>query len=435
MIYLLRIKQKLWESSIFQDSFWALAGNVLGKGLALLASIIIARLLGKDLFGMYGLIRTTLLSIAVFSTFGMGYTATKFVADYLRDSPNKVRSIIVEINRITLITSIILATIVFLFSKKLAEFLDTPEIYWAIRFLAIIIVFNAITTTQTGILSGFKKFKALVRINFYNGIVVFFCGVIFTYFYMLEGALFALLVGQIFNCVQNNIEVRKSVMLLPNDRSNSKHQKEILLFSAPVALQEMVYSLSTWILSIALVKVAGTGEMGLYNAANQWSGVVLFIPGTLRNVILSHLSTTNRVTDEQLKIVYQMLVVNFTCTFIPFLIICFSSSLIQEGYGDSFIKLPSVLNISVLSTVFSCMSNVFTQYLMSNNKVWFTFWLRLFRELNTLFLYLFLFTNIASLNSAVGLCLSSLISQVFFLLLLISLFIYTKKQFKCHDAK
>ena len=73
------------ENTFFKDSFWAVVGNGSGYGLLLLAGIIIARLLGKDLYGEYGFIKTTMFQFAAFATLGLGYTATKFIAQYKTD--------------------------------------------------------------------------------------------------------------------------------------------------------------------------------------------------------------------------------------------------------------------------------------------------------------------------------------------------------------
>ena len=43
------IKHRLLQSKLFKDSFWAVFGNGLGNALLLLAGILIARFLGKDL--------------------------------------------------------------------------------------------------------------------------------------------------------------------------------------------------------------------------------------------------------------------------------------------------------------------------------------------------------------------------------------------------
>ena len=46
----------IFKSNFFKDSSWAVFGNGIGYGLMLLSGIIIARMLGKDLYGEYGFV-------------------------------------------------------------------------------------------------------------------------------------------------------------------------------------------------------------------------------------------------------------------------------------------------------------------------------------------------------------------------------------------
>ena len=43
------VKNKVLSSQLFKDSFWAVFGNGFGNAMLLLAGILIARLLGKDI--------------------------------------------------------------------------------------------------------------------------------------------------------------------------------------------------------------------------------------------------------------------------------------------------------------------------------------------------------------------------------------------------
>ena len=66
---LTEITHRLRNSQLFKDSFWAVFGNGLGNFLLLMAGILIARLLGKDVYGEYGMVKTTMFHMAAFSTF------------------------------------------------------------------------------------------------------------------------------------------------------------------------------------------------------------------------------------------------------------------------------------------------------------------------------------------------------------------------------
>ena len=70
------------------------------------------------------MIKNTLLYIAVFSTFGLGFTATKFVAQNKDSSPDRIRSIIYSAIIISLTFSGLMALKVLVFAKQLAFFLE-----------------------------------------------------------------------------------------------------------------------------------------------------------------------------------------------------------------------------------------------------------------------------------------------------------------------
>ena len=63
-----KIITRIKDSSLFKDSFWAVFGNGLGNFFLLFAGILIARSLGKDVYGAYGLSKAIMFQVAVFST-------------------------------------------------------------------------------------------------------------------------------------------------------------------------------------------------------------------------------------------------------------------------------------------------------------------------------------------------------------------------------
>ena len=77
-----------------KGAFWSLVGVAIGQGLALAAFIVAARRLGKVGFGELGMIRSTVGMFGVFAGFGLGFTATKHVAELRTSDPNRTGRII-----------------------------------------------------------------------------------------------------------------------------------------------------------------------------------------------------------------------------------------------------------------------------------------------------------------------------------------------------
>jgi len=384
---------KLKQSSLFKDSFWSILGNVAGHGLALMAGIIVARFLGKEIFGEYGMIKATLLNIAVFSTFGLGLTATKFIAEAKNKGIGNIRKIVSVSTNITLITSVFFASVLFIFSKQVAVYLNAEHLSIALRIFAVNIVFNAIATVQVGILAGFKKFKQIAINNGITGVVIFVLSVVLTYYWNIEGALLALLTATLFRCVLNNIAVKRNLQKYPHTEQRATSTvKQLLSFSFPIALQDGMYSLAIWLRILLLVKLTSYDEVGLYSAAQQWGAVMLFLPVILQNVTLSHLSGTNENPVQNKKIFKTMFIVNLLATFVPFLVIFFFSNYIVSLYGNDFYALPAVLNITVFTAVINAVSSIYRQSYIAKNMNWIMFGIRLVREFGTLILiYFFLY--------------------------------------------
>lgn len=429
MIEFKDLMNRLLKSKLVNDSFWALFGNIMGKGLALAAGIIVARFLGKDIYGEYGIIRNTLMSLAIFSTFGLGYTATKYVAEYKNSKPEYIKIILKYCINITLIVSGIMALLLLISANYISEnILNAPHLTIPLRLVAVWIVFNAVTTTQIGILAGFNEFKGMARVNTITGVATFITSLVFTYLWKLEGALIALLISQILNWYLNLILVKKHKSKLFSDELSKKNLiKEIINFSLPVALQEATYSATTWLTSLLLIKLSSFGQLGLFSAAMQWNAIILFIPGILRNVILSHLSESVNNQKQHIRVLKLTLFINFLVTFTLSVSVFFMADLIVGFYGPTFLGLKEVIRFALIITIFSSLSNVYTQAYLSKGKSWLIFLIRFIRDAGVLLLSYFLLLNTEGNLGAMALIYSSLILDIFFLLLLATIFHFELK--------
>jgi hypothetical protein len=74
--------------------FWSMAGSVISRGLMLCATVLVARMLGKTVYGELGMIQSTVGMFGVFAGFGLGLTATKHVAEFRQSDPERAGRII-----------------------------------------------------------------------------------------------------------------------------------------------------------------------------------------------------------------------------------------------------------------------------------------------------------------------------------------------------
>lgn len=400
------------RSRLAKDSFWAVFGNGTGNALLLFAGIIIARMLGKDLYGEYGLVKTTMFQIAAFSTFGLGYTSTKFIAEYVAKDQSMLRSITMATLSISTVSSFVLCALLFVFSHRLADFINAPQLSLAFRVLGLIIVCRALSTTGNGLLAGYKRFKIIGINAIISGVVMISACIPLTYYWGVRGSLLSLLASQLVLCILDVVNLVNISRHLANQQQMS-FTKQLITFSFPVAMKEFTYMLQAWGTSLMLTKYASLGEVGLYTAGTQWLAIVMFMPGLLGNVVLSYLSGEVG-KDNQKRMMRRMILVNFACAFVPFLIVCCLSGFIVDWlYGPTFKGLQIVLNVCVCQCIFLCVTNVLSSELIARGHNWLQFIILSSRDLLIIISVYLTLTLTHGVNGAlnlsvVQLCISAL---------------------------
>lgn len=413
------VLKSIRKNSFFRDSSWAVFGNSIGYGLLLLTGMLVARFLGKDLYGEYGFVKTTMFQFAAFSTLGLGYTSTKFIAEHRTSSPEKIAGIIKASIQITSTISFSIAIILFIFAKPLALFLNEPSLQIAFQALGTIVILRAIYTTQIGLISGFGEFKNIAFINVVFGASLLALSIPTTFYWGLKGALGALLVSHIivviicFYFIFNQKKQFSNIV-----KPCSSPIWEITRFSIPVAMQELTYALGRWGGVLLITKLSTLGEVGLFTASELWMSVVLFIPTFLSNVMLSHLSYNSKDKQSHIRSLKVMIGVNVTCTLIPFVLFYILSPWIAYLYGTSFSDMIPVMRILVFSSIFTCCSNVFSAELIAQGQTWGLFGIRAVRDIATIALgYSLIYTHEGN-HAAYDYAISTLFCSILFLGLL-----------------
>ncbi len=417
---------KIRGNRFLRDSFWALLGNVVLRGAALITSIILAHILQKTTFGEFNSLKNTLTTLAIFTTFGLGYTSTKFVADYINSKNIHPKLLINKVYKITIIFSCLVSSFLFIFANEISSYYyKTFEFSEEIRLLSFWIVLTAISTSQNGIIGGLGIFKKLSGINVVMGFITIIVLPLSAYFYGLIGACSALLVIQFINCIFNFFLIRKESNLLQPKSNNNNFDityKEILVFSLPLTLIEAFFSVFLWLNYFLLQNYQSYDEIAIYAAAMQWYIVLLFIPTVLRNVILSYFS--HNQYSSKLNVLRNAISITFISTLLPAVIIAFIAPYISKLYGSSFHGLTNVLRIVIFIPVFSSIINVLEQFLFSVSKNWLVFLICFFKDFFTFLIFLYCLVFLKIQEGAMYLTSAYLIMNIF--AVLIYLIIYFK---------
>ncbi len=277
------ISSFLTGNRLIKGAMWSLAGAAIARGFQLLSTVLVARLLGRVGYGKLGFIQNTVTMFGILAGFGIGLTATKYVAEYRRSQPVRAGRILAISSLIAVLAGGIGSALLYLFSDWIAKrTVGDISLGPLLRSSAWLILLSALNGAQIGALSGFEAFKAIARVNTVAGILSCPIVVLFTLRGGLPGAVYGLVAGLVLNCGLTQVEVlgecrRWGVRLWEKDWLLESHV--LLKFSVPAVVGGLLTAPVIWLGSTLVAqRPNGYAEMGAFNAANTFRLAVMFIP-------------------------------------------------------------------------------------------------------------------------------------------------------------
>ena len=300
-----RIEASDVGSRLARGVFWSMAGSVISRGLMLCATVLVARMLGKTVYGELGMIQSTVGMFGVFAGFGLGLTATKHVAEFRQSDPERAGRIIGLSGLFAMGTGGLMALGLFIFAPWLAEHtINAPHLAGVLRIGAIILFINALNGAQTGALAGFEAFKTIAHVNLFVGLISFPILVCGAYFGGLTGAVWALAINLCFNWLLNHIALRKEARRhrVPfSFRDCSLELPVFWSFALPATLSGFMVGPANWACRVLLTNQPnGYDEMGILTAALVFQGLLIFVSGMLSAPLLSMVSNAGTNISEKL---------------------------------------------------------------------------------------------------------------------------------------
>lgn len=375
-----------WESRstspvgyrIARGGFWSMMGTGIPQFLNMITLIIIARMLGKEHFGELGIITNTAGMFSLFAIFGLSMAMTKHVAEFRNNDPEKAGRIIALFSLLAIGTAILMVTSLFIAAPWLARrTLAAPYLTDLLRISTGLIFFSAFNSVQMGTLAGFEAFRAIAWINSIYAIlslILITCGV---YFFGLPGVVWAMIISMSVNCILSNIELRNEAHRAGVPISFRNCNKEIYImleFSLPAVLAGIMCTSANWIGSVMLVNQPnGYAEMGIFNAANSWQKVILFLPQCLNTIALPMLSDfqgTGQKRQYRKAFWYNFILIGISSLCVAGMVVL-TSPYIMKFYGAGFSSGRYVLMLISLIAAFAAIDAFIGITLVSRNKMWF----------------------------------------------------------------
>jgi len=397
-----------------KGAFWSISGTAISQTLALAASIVTARILGKVGFGELGIIVSTVGMFGIFAGLGLGLTATKHIAQYRSTDTAQAGRIIAMCSVVATLSGGVITGIIFFAAPYLAAHtINAPHLAMELRIGCGLLFFNAVIGSQTGVLAGFEAFKTIAKVNLFRGLANFPLMVLGVYLFGLPGAVggrvAAASIGWILNEIALRIESRRAGVLI-SYRDILAELPILWSFSVPAFLSQAMVGPVMWGTRALLVNQDnGYAEMGIFAAAQRLMLVLIALPNLVSRVslpILSELYGTNRRKKYGRTLLMLVWLYSACCLAVMIPMSVFSRQ-IMFLFGKEFVQGWPTLCILGLATSVSVVNMVVGQAISSSGKMWWGFFLNVLWALELL-----ICTKIFMTQGATGLSLAYLLAYI-----------------------
>jgi len=362
-----------------RGAFWSLLGTFCARVLALVATIVIAKLLGVADYGAYAIIQSTLETFGLVAGFSLGGTTTKYLAEYRDKDKPKASRILSLTNGFALVSSGIVAALVFAFSGTIAnDLLHRADLAPLLSLGAIYLFVSAQNTVQIGSLGGFEAFKETAKINVVQGIAAPVLAVPLVYFLHLQGAMIALIIVALIGYVLCRIELGRKcaasgIQLRRFDLSAVRESHVILHFAIPSFAAALLVIPVTWLANTLLVNQPnGYAEMGLFSAANQWRQLVIYLPNVLAIVLLPVFSDfyANRSQGEFRSVFDLNLGLAWMIALPATIAVIAMRGVLASAFGSKYAGMDLLIIPLAITAFFNILNNVVGTAIAGAGRMW-----------------------------------------------------------------
>lgn len=272
---------------------WDLSGSFLRQFALLFISILLARLLEPEEFGILGMSMVFISISEVFTD--VGFTSGLIQQ---KDTKDIAYSSVFYIN---LLISVVLSIVIVLTAPLIADFYEAPQVKQILYYLAIIPPIAALGRVQAAILTKQINFKSLTIRDIVATLVG---GVLGVGAASLDYGVYSLVIQQIAMVTTGTVMLWLATNWKPKPEFSKNEIKKLFGFSSFVFFDSLLRQVFNKIDTIFIGKMFSPAMLGFYSRAESLkSQVQTYTTNSLRKVIFPVLSQLQD-DDEKFKSTY-----------------------------------------------------------------------------------------------------------------------------------
>jgi len=314
-------------------------GNILG----IVNQILLGRFLGPEDYGLFNLALSVVMIASVIAIFGLFGALSRFIPYYLkRDEKETVKSLIDFSSLFVFSVSILLATLLYIFSRKIATTIFHDEdLATVLKVFSIGIPIFALQRVMMAVVRGFKaaKHDALI-FKIGDRLVRIFVFLLFlTIGYRLYGALFAFLSGCSVSIIVSGWLIKNKIFPDYHKYKRVPVAKTLLSFSWPLALTGFTFIFVSKTSTLLVGYFLTSADVGVYTPTLVIAKLLFFVSAAFQYIFLPVVSES--FSKNKLKDIESLFKSTFKWTFLIvlplfLLISLFPREILTLLYGNEY---------------------------------------------------------------------------------------------------
>lgn len=429
---------------VIKNSSYQFSTQLLAKIGSFIFTVIVARLLMTELFGLYSLALSTILIFTAFSEIGIGATLIRFISKELEKKNGKIKSYLFYFGKIKIFLIVFLSILLLFLSNFLANTFYQKPIFLALLAGAMYVVFTQITGFFQSMLQAKNNFKSVTKKEIVfqiSRIILIPLAIIFSIKYSLSDEIslmfiilllaFSFFIASIFLFIDSRRAYFK-IIKKKDKRSLAKKEKKTLnKFLFATAILAVSGTFFGNIDRVMLGKFVEAEFIGYYTAAFSFIGALTPLIGFAAIALLPIFSRLKGKRLEEgfkksLRIIILVSIIGFFAT----ILLAHLGVLII--FGREYLLAENILRLFAILLFFIPAISIYTSYYISQGKPNKVAKLLIFSTiLNVILNYVLItyFLNYGQLAAVYGAAIATVISQGVYLLgLVIGQNIFTKNK-------
>ena len=277
------MEEKNLKNKVISGLFWTFGERMMTQGVSFVLSIILARLLMPNEFGVVALILVFINLANVFVSQGIG--------ESLIQKKNTNETDFSTIFYCSLGISIFLYVLLFLLAPHIATFYDNSELVWVIRILALVIPVSSIRTIQEAYVSKKMIFKKFFFSNFGGTLVSGLIGILMAYYGF---GMWALVAQYLINTIVGTIVLFFTVQWRPRLLFSINSAKELMGFGWKLMVANFINIAYNESRGLIIGKIYTMADLAYFNRGNQFPGLIISnINTAISNVVFPAMAEVN----------------------------------------------------------------------------------------------------------------------------------------------